>query len=493
MVPSLNWRELARCAEWASKELIGTHLDRIFIAERADFSQGYLKNEWFLRFGDRKREAALALSVRPRACYFTVQKGKGPQPSSVATRSPFDQALSKYLKGRRLTHLRTLERERYLILEFDGSGRDESRESYWLIVALIPALPEAFLVEAGSKQILARSRTVRDSSAEQQIWKWPAEGRSAPELPIREELVPSLEVWRQVVEKALSQEGQKKRAELALREIRDRLKTLRNRLKQSEDELQRARQEPEWGRLGEALKQSLYSLPEPVKGHWWIEGLQIPCGESQSPTLQLEKIFSLERRKKRRIEEASSRANLSRQRIHELERWLDPELDPIAHCSALERAAGIQSSGPRAQASAGGRRAGPSVPSRWTGRTYFSREGLPLLVGRSRDENLELTFKIARGNDLWMHVRGRPGAHLLIPLPSGRSAALETLLDAAQLVIFHSGGKNWGKTEVDYTYKKYVKRIKDSSEASYVQNKTLIVAPEPERLARLLGQEDASD
>jgi predicted ribosome quality control (RQC) complex YloA/Tae2 family protein len=296
-----------------------------------------------------------------------------------------------------------------------------------------------------------------------------------------------------VVENALSQEGQKKKAELAFREIRDRLKTLRNRLKQSEEELQRAQQEADWGRLGETLKQYLYSLPEPVEGYWWIGGLQIPCGETQSPIEQLEKLFSLERRKKRRIEEASSRAKLSRQRIQELERWLDPELDSIANLSALERAAGIQSSIPRGQAPSGGRRSGPSVPSKWAGRTYFSREGLPLLVGRSRDENLELTFKIARGNDLWMHVRGRPGAHLVIPLPSGRSAALETLLDAAQLVIFHSGGKNWGKTEVDYTYKKYVKRIKDSSEASYVQNKTLIVAPDPERLARLLGQEDVSN
>lgn len=126
------------------------------------------------------------------------------------------------------------------------------------------------------------------------------------------------------------------------------------------------------------------------------------------------------------------------------------------------------------------------MPARWTGKAYFSRDGFAILAGKSKDENLELTFKIARGNDLWMHVRGRPGAHVLVPVPSGKSVPLETLLDAAQLVLFFSGGKNWGKTEVDYTFKKHVKRIKDSSEASYTQNKTLIVAPDAERLERLL-------
>jgi predicted ribosome quality control (RQC) complex YloA/Tae2 family protein len=334
---------------------------------------------------------------------------------------------------------------------------------------------------------------VREGSQGVHYWKWPEEGRAAPDLPIREQLVSSLEAWHHSVEQALEQEGRKKRAERALREIRDRLKTLKSRLKQSEEEFERAQAEPDWGTLGETLKQSLYALPEPIQGHWRVGGLNIPCGETASPTQQLEKLFSLERRKKRRVEEAKSRVKLSRERIQELERWLDPELDVVLALPDLERAAGILISRGQSQGSSASRKPGPNVPSKWTGRTYFSKEGLPLLVGRSRDENLELTFKIARGNDLWMHVRGRPGAHLVIPLPAGRTASLDTLLDAAQLVIFHSGGKSWGKTEVDYTFKKYVKRIKDSTEASYVQNKTLIVAPEQERLTRLLGQESSSN
>src|SRR6185295_1654847 len=105
-----------------------------------------------------------------------------------------------------------------------------------------------------------------------------------------------------------------------------------------------------------------------------------------------------------------------------------------------------------------------------------------------RDENLELTFKHSRGNDIWMHLRGRPGAHVLIPVSSGKSVPLETLLDAAVLTVFYSGGEKWGKTEVDYTPKKHVKRIKDSTEASYTHNKTLLVQPDTARLKRLLSE-----
>jgi len=113
-----------------------------------------------------------------------------------------------------------------------------------------------------------------------------------------------------------------------------------------------------------------------------------------------------------------------------------------------------------------------------------------VMVGRSRDENLELTFKHARGNDIWLHVRGRPGAHVVVPLQPGKSAPLETLLDAALLAVYYSGGEKWGKTEVDYTYKKYVKRIKDSTEASYTNNKTLLVDQDASRLKRLLASQE---
>lgn len=84
-----------------------------------------------------------------------------------------------------------------------------------------------------------------------------------------------------------------------------------------------------------------------------------------------------------------------------------------------------------------------------------------------------------------MHARGKPSAHVIIQLAKGKSASLETLIDAATLLIYFSKGTSWGKTEVDYTLKKYVKKIKNSDQVSYTQNKTLLLEFDPARLDKI--------
>ena len=49
-------------------------------------------------------------------------------------------------------------------------------------------------------------------------------------------------------------------------------------------------------------------------------------------------------------------------------------------------------------------------------REFRSSTGAAILVGRGADRNDELTFKVARGNDLWLHTRDVPGAHVVVPL-----------------------------------------------------------------------------
>lgn len=124
-------------------------------------------------------------------------------------------------------------------------------------------------------------------------------------------------------------------------------------------------------------------------------------------------------------------------------------------------------------------------------RKFRSDEGLNLWVGRNHVENEELVIRLARGNDMWMHLKGKPGAHLIIQLASGKSPSLETLLDGAILVAYYSGVANNEKVEVDYTYRKNVRRVPGQKEkflVTYTQNKTLVVKVEEERLWQLLKQ-----
>jgi len=91
----------------------------------------------------------------------------------------------------------------------------------------------------------------------------------------------------------------------------------------------------------------------------------------------------------------------------------------------------------------------------------------------------------ARARQRYLDARARRPARTSCCRSRPEIAPLETLLDAAALTVYYSGGEKWGKTEVDYTFKKYVKRIRDSTEASYTGNKTLVVEPDPARIQAL--------
>ncbi len=505
--PLLNHLEIARLAELLNAECAGAHLDRLIVPERADFPEGYLKSDWVFRLEQRRRELALFLSLRPRACSVSLLEGRGPRHSQQATRSPFDQALSKHLKGLRLQKVRSVERERMLVLEFTG---------YWLIVVLIPALPEALLVDSKTQLIVARSRTIRGASREggaAEVWAWPEPREVPAQLSVREGFLTDAFCYHREVETALKTEAFRLRRDRVRRAVAEQTKALAKTVRQAEEALVAAQAEPDWSLYGETLKAWLYALPEPEPelgtgvgaGSVWVLGeVRVPTSvgrgasrTSGNPAALIEKFFHLARRRRRRIEEACSRRDSARERLEGLQA-LSRDGGAAAYeiadgdwrsLVAFERTVGLATAAGEGTASGGeaaaGRALKAAVPARWQGRVFVSKDGFPILVGKSRDENLELTFRIAKGNDLWMHLRGRPGAHVVIPVPPGKSIPLETLLDAAALCIVFSGGRDWGKTEVDYTFKKYVRRIKDSTEASYTHNKTLIASPDPERLERL--------
>jgi predicted ribosome quality control (RQC) complex YloA/Tae2 family protein len=125
------------------------------------------------------------------------------------------------------------------------------------------------------------------------------------------------------------------------------------------------------------------------------------------------------------------------------------------------------------------------------GLEFHSKDGFSILVGRNNAENDKLTMQVARGNDIWMHVQHQTGSHVVVPLPHGKTLSLDTLLDAANLAGYFSKIRSARKIPVDYTYVKYVRKPHKAEVGmvTYSNNKTIIVAPDSERLKRLLEKE----
>ncbi len=512
MIPQLNWLELSTLVDRLRPEVEGCFVDRIIIPERPRFSEGYLKGEWLIRLTGRRQDSFLVLSIFPRRAYLAWSSGKGPKASPAATRSPFDLNVSKNLKGSKLLKLEAIPKERVAILWF--SQATDSSQILGLILSLIPAAPEAFLVEAPqavlqnprdphlSWRILARSRTIRDADKQLTVYT-PPDGLKAPAQPsVRTENFVQPDTFFKTLEREIAIEAFESRSRQVTKTVRESIKQTQERIRQSEVTLREAQNEEDWQKKGDLLKSAL-SNPLPDRSidsatHSQYAALDYVTGETllipRDPKLtlqqQIEKYYQNARRKQKRISEARGRLERFRESLQFFSEIFEsiPKHGPTPlteqhwlTLEKIEKRAGIQN----VSAPTGAKTT--KKTAQWLGKSFTSRDGLTIWIGRSKDENLELTFKHARGKDLWLHVRGRPGAHAVIPIQPGKSAPLDTLLDAAHLVIFYSGGESWGKTEVDYTFKKYVKRIKDSTEASYTNNKTLIIQPDANRIKRLLG------
>ncbi|MEX2543008.1 MAG: NFACT family protein [Trueperaceae bacterium] len=112
------------------------------------------------------------------------------------------------------------------------------------------------------------------------------------------------------------------------------------------------------------------------------------------------------------------------------------------------------------------------------GARFRGPHGFTVLVGRSARENDQITFKLARSRDLWLHVQGFHGAHVVI-LAENREVPFDTVLFAASLAAGHSKAADSDNVPVDYTLRKNVWKVKGQNAGAvhFTRHKTVYVTP----------------
>ena len=106
-------------------------------------------------------------------------------------------------------------------------------------------------------------------------------------------------------------------------------------------------------------------------------------------------------------------------------------------------------------------------------------DGWEALLGTSAAGNAYVTFDLAQSQDLWLHARGVPGAHVI--LRGDRSPPPDPIVErAAQLAAWHSASRSSGAIEVDITARRYVKKIPNAPPGlvRYSNERTVRVTPE---------------
>lgn len=404
-------------------------------------------------------------------------------PVNPPTPLPFCQFLRAHFQGARIDDIRQIGNDRIVDLQITG------KEGTHSIVCELTGNKANILV------LNAKRRVLRDLSRQHMLTEQayaPPPQRNAAHNTTPSRFARTGGGMLPVSE-AIDAHYRKQETSRAVDRIQeDRLRVLKKTLKKEQrliaawrNDLSRATAYRDYARYGELIKANLSAI---TKGTDHIEmtdyfddrlpNITIPLDPMKSAQSNMDDYFrkhrkylTAERELKPRIERAEQGLERLRQELTHIEQgsWTPPAAPP-ARLNTTIRKGHLATD----------QRRGPF-------RRFTSTDGLPIFVGRNARENDELTFGLAKSDDLWLHARGTPGSHVVVRLDKGTDPPPETLRDAATLALLYSDLKKSGKGEVIYTRRKWVKKAKGQAPGAVVvtQEKSIFVSLDRHRLDRL--------
>ena len=125
---------------------------------------------------------------------------------------------------------------------------------------------------------------------------------------------------------------------------------------------------------------------------------------------------------------------------------------------------------------------------------FESTDGYPIYVGRNNKQNEELTFRLARKDDIWCHASKVHGSHVIISC-GGTTPPDDTITQAAQLAAYYSETSGGQNIPVDVTPVKQVKKIPNGKPGMVIYHtyKTVIANPYADIVVDALNVEKKED
>jgi predicted ribosome quality control (RQC) complex YloA/Tae2 family protein len=122
-------------------------------------------------------------------------------------------------------------------------------------------------------------------------------------------------------------------------------------------------------------------------------------------------------------------------------------------------------------------------------RRYGTAGGLEVWVGRSDEGNDFLTTRLAAGNDLFFHLDGAPGSHVILRTEGRSDPPSEATLDACELAVHFSKARNATRADVHVVPIKNVKKPKGGKRGLVMVHggKTIHLRRMRTRLQRILA------
>ena len=273
----------------------------------------------------------------------------------------------------------------------------------------------------------------------------------------------------------------KQQASELIRRVENELQKNRQKLKKQEKELLATENAEEFRQKGELLTTFLHQVPNDqdqviLDNYYTNQPITIALDKALTPNQNAQKYFKRYQKLKEAVKYLTELIEETKATIRYLE-----SVETVLNQAGLDEIAEIREE--LIQTGFIRRRQREKIQKRQKPEQYLASDGKTIIyVGRNNLQNEELTFKMARKEELWFHAKDIPGSHVVI---SGNlNPTDEVKTDAAELAAYFSKGRLSNLVQVDMIEVKKLNKPTGGKPGfvTYTGQKTLRVTPAPEKI-----------
>ena len=276
----------------------------------------------------------------------------------------------------------------------------------------------------------------------------------------------------------------KQQASELIRRVENELQKNRHKLKKQEKELLATDNAEEFRQKGELLTTFLHQVPNDqdqviLDNYYTNQPITIALDKALTPNQNAQRYFKRYQKLKEAVKYLTDLIEETKATILYLE-----SVETVLNQAGLEEIAEIREE--LIQTGFIRRRQREKIQKRKKPEQYLASDGKTIIyVGRNNLQNEELTFKMARKEELWFHAKDIPGSHVIISGNLDPSDEVKT--DAAELAAYFSQGRLSNLVQVDMIEVKKLNKPTGGKPGfvTYTGQKTLRVTPDPEKIASM--------
>lgn len=276
----------------------------------------------------------------------------------------------------------------------------------------------------------------------------------------------------------------KQQASELIRRVENELQKNRHKLKKQEKELLATDNAEEFRQKGELLTTFLHQVPNDqdqviLDNYYTNQPIMISLDKALTPNQNAQRYFKRYQKLKEAVKYLTDLIEETKATILYLE-----SVETVLNQAGLEEIAEIREE--LIQTGFIRRRQREKIQKRKKLEQYLASDGKTIIyVGRNNLQNEELTFKMARKEELWFHAKDIPGSHVVISGNLDPSDAVKT--DAAELAAYFSQGRLSNLVQVDMIEVKKLNKPTGGKPGfvTYTGQKTLRVTPDSKKIASM--------